>query len=97
MLVNGLHSLDQQPFFAPSPAGWPDVASEWVGPEAVLHRIDWCQAFAARMPDPPDPAGRADSVFGEALPDETGAAIRRAASRREGIALLLASPNFQRR
>ena len=97
MLVNSLHILDQQPFFAPSPAGWPDVASEWVGPEAVLHRIDWCQAYAARMPDPPDPVGLTDAVFGEVLPEETGQAIRRAASRREGVALFLASPDFQRR
>ena len=97
MLVNSLHILDQQPFFAPSPAGWPDVASEWVGPEAVLHRVDWSQAFAARMPDPPDPMGLADAMFGDVLPEETGQAIRRAASRREGVALFLASPDFQRR
>jgi len=97
MLVNSLHLLDQQSFFAPSPAGWADVASEWVGPEAVLHRIDWCQAYAARLPDPPDPVGLAESMFGEALPAETGGAIRRAASRREGVALLLAAPDFQRR
>jgi uncharacterized protein (DUF1800 family) len=97
MLVNSLHVLDQQPFFAPSPAGWPDVASEWVGPESVLHRIEWCQTYAARIPEPPDPAHLADSVFGEILPDETGQAIRHAASRREGLALLLAAPDFQRR
>ncbi len=97
MLVNSLHVLDQQPFFAPSPAGWPDESSDWVGPEAVMHRVEWCQTFAGRIPDPPDPASLADAVFGEMLPDETGQAIRRAASRREGLALLLASPEFQRR
>jgi uncharacterized protein (DUF1800 family) len=36
-------------------------------------------------------------VFGEALPDEAAQAIRRAASRREGLALLIAGPEFQRR
>jgi uncharacterized protein (DUF1800 family) len=97
MLVNSLHVLDQQPFFAPSPAGWPDLAGEWIGPESVLHRIEWCQLYSARVPDPPDPESLADSVFGEMLPDETGQAIRRAASRREGLALLLAAPQFQRR
>lgn len=97
MLVNMLHVLDQQPFFAPSPAGWPDKASDWVGPESTVHRGEWCQLFAARMPDPPDPATLADAVFGETLPEETGQAIRRASSRREGVALLLAAPEFQRR
>jgi len=96
-LVQTLHILDQQPFFAPSPAGWPDDAGDWVGPESVLHRADCCQSFAARLPDPPDPVALADAVFGETLPDDTAQAIRRAASRREGLALLLASPEFQRR
>ena len=97
LLVNTLQVLDQQPFFAPSPAGWPDKASDWVGPESTVHRAEWCQLFAARMPEPPDPVALVDEAFGESLPVETAQAIRRAASRREGLALLLATPEFQRR
>lgn len=97
MLANTLRVLDQPAFFAASPAGWPDRASDWVGPEAAMHRAEWCQAFAARIPDPPEPAGLADAIFGEMLPEETMQAIRRAPSRREGLALLLAAPEFQRR
>jgi uncharacterized protein (DUF1800 family) len=92
-----LHVLDQQPFFAPQPEGWSDRAKDWIGPESVLHRADCCANFAARLPDPPDPVTLADELFGEALPDEAAQAIRRAASRREGLALLIASPQFQRR
>jgi len=92
-----LRALDQQPFFAPQPEGWSDQAKDWIGPEAVLHRADCCESLAARLPNPPDPVTLADDVFGEALPDDAGQAIRRAASRREGLALLLASPEFQRR
>ena len=95
--VQILHVLDQQPFFAPQPEGWSDQAKDWLGPESVLHRADCCENFAARMPDPPDPVTLADDVLGEALPDEAAQAIRRAASRREGLALLIASPEFQRR
>ena len=95
--VRMLHVLDQQPFFAPQPEGWSDRATEWIGPESVLHRADGCANFAARLPEPPDPATLADEVFGEALPDEAAQAIRHAASRREGLALLIASPQFQRR
>ncbi len=97
MLVNSLRTLDQMPFFAPSPAGWPDNAASWVSPEAVLRRAQWCQAYAERVPDPPDPVGIADAAFGESLPEETMQAIRLAPSRRTGLALLLASPQFQRR
>jgi uncharacterized protein (DUF1800 family) len=95
--VQTLHLLDQQPFFAPQPEGWSDQAKDWIGPEAVLHRADRCENFAGRVPNPPDPAMLADDVFGEALPDEAAQAIRLAASRREGLALLIASPQFQRR
>jgi uncharacterized protein (DUF1800 family) len=92
-----LRVLDQQPFFAPQPEGWSDRAKDWIGPESVLHRADCCENFAARLPNPPDPVTLADDVFGEKLPDEAAQAIRRAASRREGLALLIASPEFQRR
>ncbi|HEX7968116.1 MAG TPA: DUF1800 family protein, partial [Stellaceae bacterium] len=97
MLVNSLRTLDQMPFFAPSPAGWPDNAAAWVSPEAVLRRAQWCQAYAERVPDPPDPVEIAKGAFGDALPEETMQAIRLAPSRRAGLALLLASPQFQRR
>lgn len=97
MLVNSLRLLDQPSFYAPSPAGWPDTAASWVSPEAVLRRAQWCQTFADRVPDPPDPLDIAQASFGEALPEETMQAIRRAPSRRVGLAFVLASPQFQRR
>jgi uncharacterized protein (DUF1800 family) len=96
-LVGSLRTLDQMPFFAPSPAGWPDIAAAWASPEAVLHRAEWCERYAARVPDPPDPVAIAEQTFGDALPGETMQAIRLAPSRRAGLALLLASPQFQRR
>ncbi len=97
MLVQSLRLLDQMPFAAPSPAGWPDAAANWVSPEAVLRRAEWCQRFAERMPDSPDPLALARAAYGEALPEETQQAIAHAPSRRDGLALLLASPQFQRR
>jgi uncharacterized protein (DUF1800 family) len=97
MLANTLRVLDQPAFFASSPAGWPDRAGDWIGPESTMHRVEWCQAFAGRLPDPPDPATLASAIFGETLSDDTMQAIRRAPSRREGLALLLATPEFQRR
>jgi uncharacterized protein (DUF1800 family) len=96
-LANSLKLLDQMPFFAPSPAGWPDAAANWTSPEAVLRRAQWCESFAERVPDPPEPMAMAEAAFGPALAEETAQAIRRAPSRRAGLALLLASPEFQRR
>jgi uncharacterized protein (DUF1800 family) len=96
-LVGSLHVLDQTPFVAPSPAGWPDEANAWISPESVIRRAEWCQAFSEKLPDPPDPIAIAEASYGTLLPEETGQAIRRAPSRRVGLALLLASPQFQRR
>src|SRR6185312_4129149 len=63
MLVGSLRLLDQMPFFAPSPAGWPDQAANWMSPEAVLRRVQWCQTFAERVADPPDPVAAAEASF----------------------------------
>ena len=94
-----LKNLDQPPFFAPSPAGWPDVAAQWISPETVIRRTEWCQVFSQRVPEEPDPLAAMTTAFGEGdvLPEEVQQAVRRAPSRRAGLALLVASPQFQRR
>jgi uncharacterized protein (DUF1800 family) len=92
-----LKKLNQPPFFAPSPAGWPDVASAWVSPESVVRRTEWCQTFAERLADAPDPIDIMTNSFGEALPEDVQSAVRRAPDKRAGLALLVASPQFQRR
>jgi uncharacterized protein (DUF1800 family) len=89
--------LGQPPLVAPSPAGWPDDAAAWATPEAMMRRVEFALAFAGRVRTRMEPGDLAESVLGDALSDETGTAIRRAGSRTEALALLLASPEFQRR
>lgn len=95
-LVPVLTGLGQPPFSAPLPNGWPDTSADWIGPEAILRRVDWAYSFAGRA-SMPDPAALAETALGPLLSDATGAEIRRAGSRRDAIALLFASPEFQRR
>jgi uncharacterized protein (DUF1800 family) len=97
MLVATLRQLDQQPFFAPQPSGWPDDAASWAAPETVLRRAQWCEMFANRLPDAPDPVALVEVSLGPGLSAETRDAVGRAPSRRAGFALALASPEFQRR
>jgi uncharacterized protein (DUF1800 family) len=97
LLANSLRMLDQPAFLAPQPSGWPDDAASWASPEAVLRRAEWCETFANRMLDPPEPMALAASALGEALPEESLQAIRTAPSQRMALALLLASPEFQKR
>jgi uncharacterized protein (DUF1800 family) len=91
-----MRGLGQPLFGAPFPIGWPDLAADWAGPEAMMRRVDWAYGFAGRAAAL-DPAAMAEASLGPLLSADTGAAIRRAGSRRDGLTLLFTSPEFQRR
>jgi len=96
-LIGSLRRLGQAPFAAPSPAGWPDSASDWVGPEAMMRRIEWASALAARVAADRAPMALFEATIGPVASARTREAVERAPSARDGIALLFASPEFQRR
>jgi uncharacterized protein (DUF1800 family) len=95
-LPGQIDHLGQKMFGAPFPTGWPDTAADWAGPEALLQRADFAYQFAARVTDQ-EPADVAERTLGPLLTAETLTEIRRAGSRQDGLTLLLASPDFQRR
>jgi uncharacterized protein (DUF1800 family) len=92
-----LRGMGQRPFFAPSPQGWPDTAAAWAGGDALWKRIEWAGIIAARVGSRVDPLRLAEESYGLALQAQTRRAIERAESRQQGMALWLASPEFQRR
>jgi uncharacterized protein (DUF1800 family) len=92
-----LVALGQKPFSAPSPKGWPEEADAWAAPDAIVKRMQYAQAFAAVATQGRDPSALAAEALGARLSPETGMVIARAESRPEGLALLLMSPEFQRR
>jgi uncharacterized protein (DUF1800 family) len=96
-LVQSLSVLGQAPFGAPSPAGWPDRAADWIGPEQTMKRIEWAHTLAAKWPRPQPALVLAGDVLGSSLASETRFAIEHAASARDSLAFVLASPEFQRR
>jgi uncharacterized protein (DUF1800 family) len=89
--------LGQRPYTPGSPAGWPDTATQWAGPDALLKRIEWAGTVAARVASREQPLSLGDRSLGTALNERTRVAIARAASAQQGITLLFASPEFQRR
>lgn len=95
-LVGSLEVLSQRPFSAPSPAGWGDTAASWDGADALLRRIEWSVSFAARHRSA-SPVEIAQAALGPLAGERTRTAVARAQSREQGMALLLASPEFQRR
>ena len=96
-LFLALHEMGQRPYFAPSPQGWPDTAPAWAGAAALWKRIEWSGILAARVGSGIDPLVLSRESYGDAVSEPTRLAIERAESRQQGLALWLASPEFQRR
>ena len=91
-----LSGLGQPLWTAPAPNGWPDRAVDWVTPEAMVRRVDWASAFAGRI-GTRDPIELGEASLGPLLRSDTRDAMLRAGSRRDALAMLLTSPEFQRR
>lgn len=89
--------LGQRPLTPGSPAGWPDIADQWNGGDALLKRIEWATQLGTRIGDRIDADERLDDVLGETASEATRQGVRRAESGAQAIALLLSAPEFQRR
>jgi uncharacterized protein (DUF1800 family) len=96
-LVGSLRLLGQAPYAAPSPAGWPDTAKDWLGPEALMHRIEWARAFADKLGGAVAPEQVAQTAIAAVADPKTLSIIAAADNPTEGLALVLASREFQRR
>lgn len=95
-VLQAMAGLGQPLFAAPLPNGWPDTAADWSAGEAMMRRVDWSYDVAARA-ETHDPVEVADAVLGPLLSPATRDAVHRAGSRRDGLTLLFASPEFMRR
>jgi uncharacterized protein (DUF1800 family) len=90
-------SLAQQPFTAPSPAGWPDDTASWSGADAVKKRLEWANSVSRRMIRGMSPTAFLDGALGPIASTRTRQAVARAESAEQGFTLALMSPEFQRR
>ena len=96
-IVGALDLMGQTPFRPGSPAGWPDSAEHWGGADALYKRIEWSNTVARLAGPRINPVELGDSVLGAAFGAQTRKSISRAESDVQGMTLLLASPDFQRR
>lgn len=90
-------SLGQMPFSAPSPAGWPDQADAWLGPDAVKKRLEWSQAVAGRLGRRNDPRLFLAETMGASASERTRFMVKGADSMKQGLTLAMMAPEFQRR
>ena len=88
-----------QPWASPQgPDGWPEEAEVWASPQGLATRINWALAapvdLVGRLPD----ARRfLQTCLGDSASETLAWAVPRAESQSDGVALVLASADFNRR
>ena len=93
----GLAGLGQPVNAPPSPAGWPDSAEGWLGPDAVWKRVEWSLRVAERLGASVDARALARASLGPVLGEDTARQVDQAADGTQALALMLMAPEFQRR
>ena len=95
--LGGLNVLGQ-PLWSPAgPNGFPDSNAAWAAPEGMKLRLDIAAQLASRLGDSIDPRTLLEFALADAASPETRRAVERAELRQQALALLLMSPEFQRR
>jgi len=95
--LGGLNLLGQ-PLWSPAgPNGFPDSNAAWAAPEGMKLRLDIAARVASRAAELPDARDLLELACADAASPETRHAIERAESRQQALALLLMSPELQRR
>lgn len=92
-----LRSLAQRVWDVPGPNGFPDTEAAWLSPANFRARFEAASVVAEHERSDRDVGELAAAVLGPALTRETSAGLRAAPNRREAVAILLLSPEFQRR
>ncbi|MGY3548154.1 uncharacterized protein (DUF1800 family) [Bradyrhizobium sp. USDA 4472] len=95
--LNGLNLLGQPLWTPAGPNGFPDTAAAWAAPEGIKLRLDIASQMGARLGPNIDPLDLLEFAAADAASVETRKTIERAESRQQALALLLMSPEIQRR
>ncbi|MGL4634675.1 MAG: DUF1800 domain-containing protein [Beijerinckiaceae bacterium] len=96
-VLGPLNALGAPLWAVPGPNGYPDTFAHWGSPESMRARLDLAATIGRRLGGNFNPSELAEQLFDSALSSETAQAIRRAESKQQGMAILMMSPEFQRR
>ncbi|MEM7746149.1 MAG: DUF1800 domain-containing protein [Pseudomonadota bacterium] len=97
-IVQAVRRLGQPMLRPPSPAGWPEEGSAWITPQGLAQRVSYAKRAAELIAQRgADPRSFAETTLADALGGETAFAVSAAPEQWQGIALVIASPEFNRR
>lgn len=81
----------------PGPDGWPEAQEDWVTAQGLAARVQWALLAAGLFAGDKEPSTFARTALGDLAPTSLVRTVGFAESRLEGVALVLASPEFNRR
>ncbi|HMF61478.1 MAG TPA: DUF1800 family protein, partial [Vicinamibacterales bacterium] len=109
-LVKAMRDLGMPPYFCQPPTGYADRAEAWVNTGALLNRMNFAVAMTQggtrgrAAGSPPSAAGLeaardtlSRNVMADDVSESTRATVARATEAPQAVALLLGSPEFQRK
>jgi uncharacterized protein (DUF1800 family) len=97
LYLGALNTLGQ-PLWSPAgPNGFADSNAAWAAPEGMKLRLDISAQIASRAGNTIDSRDLLELVAGDMASEETRQTVERAESKQQALALLLMSPEFQRR
>jgi uncharacterized protein (DUF1800 family) len=98
LILDPLQAMGQPFHQAPGPDGWPEAEADWITPQGLAARIDWAMQAPEQLVRPlPDPRAFLARAVGARAKEPLVWAVNAAESARDGVGLVLASPEFNRR
>ena len=95
--ANPIERMGQPILKTPGPNGWPEEVESWITPHGVAARLNWALAITQQLGADLDPRAFVTSTLQELAGETLQFAVAGAEQRNEGLALVLISPEFNRR
>lgn len=95
--VGAVHRLGQPVWDPTNPAGFEEGFESWITSAQITGRIEWAQSVASQFGARLSPDAFVKTILRDAARDDTLRIISQAPNKPAGIALALASPEFNRR
>jgi uncharacterized protein (DUF1800 family) len=79
------------------PDGWEEAAEAWITPQGMAARITWAMEMPGQLATLPDPRELVVTALGNRASERLIWAVNASQDQREGVGLILVSPEFNRR